>query len=291
MAELAGVDMRLEWDEEEEIFSVSLEPVDNDLVDEAAEYSPPKSDVLYDINKARVSPFTIVVTFKREPETSRYKLLKDVRGAKLMNYFTTRLKFTLDRAELKFARYEASNIRGPANRLLEILTAVYVSRMKMKFVTIMKAVSFQDWKFLASREEGDDEYVEGDILRVTGNAAGRTANYVLKKVGVGLGDGLSHATSKIGDGIENATEMVGVKSLGAGVNSVVSGVGEGVGETVKGGESSSTVTRNEHDLLLISVFVPKWAPEREKYSKVLERALDRSLVEVCLLCASRSSST
>jgi hypothetical protein len=151
-----------------------------------------------------------------------------------MNYFTRRLKFKIDKAELKFSRYEASNIKGPPDRLLELLSTVYLSRMKLKLVTIMTAASFQDWKFLAARDGGDDEFVEGDILRVTGNIAGNTANYIFQKAGRGLGQGVSSITSTLGDGIENATGAIGARKVGAGVNSLVSGVGDGVGDTLSG---------------------------------------------------------
>jgi vacuolar protein sorting-associated protein 13A/C len=153
----------------------------------------------------------------------------------MMNYFTQRLKFKIDRAELKFARYEAQNIKGPPDRLIEVLSTVYMSRAKLKLVTIMTATSFQDWKALSSREEGDDAFVEGDILRATGNIAGNAANYILRKAGRGLGQGVSNVTSTIGDGIESATGAIGVRALGAGVNSVVSGVGDGVSTTITGG--------------------------------------------------------
>lgn len=190
--------------------------------------------MLIDIAKARVSPFSVVVSFRRQPHASRYKLVRDIKGAKLMNYFTTRLKFTLEKAELRFARYNGTNIRGPPSRLFEILSAVYVSRLKLKVVTILSAANFQDWRFLAARDEGDDEFVEGDVLRVTGNLAGNTANFLAKTVGEGLGGGLSSVTKSIGLGIENASDKVGARAVGAGVNSVVSGLGDGVGNTVAG---------------------------------------------------------
>ena len=76
----------------------------------------------------------------------------------------------------------------------------------------------------------------GDILRATGNLAGRSANFVLKKVTSGLGDGLSNLTNNIGDGIEDVTDRIGAGKIGSGVNNVLSGVGSGVGNTVKGGK-------------------------------------------------------
>jgi hypothetical protein len=89
---------------------------------------------------------------------------------------------------------------------------------------------------LAARDVGGDDFVEGDLLRVTGTLAGTTAGYVAKKVGHGLGSGVIRVTSALGDEIEEATDMVGARAVGAGVNSVVSGLGGGVGNTIKGGK-------------------------------------------------------
>ena len=240
-AELAGVDIRLEWDEENSEFTVKMDQIGEKDSFERNEtiYSPPRSNKLFDVNKVRISPFTIVVSFKRQPHAKRYGRLRGVRGARIMNYFTTKLKFTLDKAELSFSRYEASNLKGPADKLFEHLSAVYMSRMKLKFLSILSAVSFQDWKSLASREEGDDEYQNGDIIRVTGTLAGKSADVVFNKVGYGIGNGLSSLTSRLGDEIETATVKVGAKPLGAGINSVVTGIGDGLGDTCKGGEFCS----------------------------------------------------
>jgi hypothetical protein len=232
--EFAGVDFELKYDDEHGGYMVCIKEKTS-FIDEGSKYTPPSSDTLYDIRRVRVSPFTLEVTFKRSPEASRYKSLSgEDRGTALMNYFTHRLKFKIDKAELKFARYEASNVKGPSDRLVELLSTVYMSRMKLKLVTIMTAASFQDWKFLASRDGGDDEFVEGDVLRVTGNLAGNMADFVLKRAGRGLGSGVKMATSSLGDGIESATGAIGAKQLGVGVNSLVSGVGDGVGETISG---------------------------------------------------------
>ena len=234
--EFAGVDMELAWDDEHDGYKVVVRDKKPSYIEDMTHYTPPASDILLDINRARVSPFTIVVSFKRNPQASRYTKLKGVRGAHIMNYFTGRLKFKIEKAELNFARYEVRNVKGPPDRLLELISTVYMSRMKLKFVTLMTAASFQDWKFLADREEGDDAFVEGDLLRVTGNIAGSTANVLFKKAGRGLGHGVSFATGAIGNSIESASDAIGVKPVGAGVNAVVSGVGDGVASTITGGK-------------------------------------------------------
>lgn len=112
--------------------------------------------------------------------------------------------------------------------------------MKYKVVTMLSAVSFEDWKNFAARDTGGDDFVEGDLLRVTGNLAGGTAGFFAKRVGSGLGTGIGKVTSTLGNEIEEATDKVGARRVGAGVNSVVTGLGEGVGDTVKGGECAIT---------------------------------------------------
>lgn len=151
-----------------------------------------------------------------------------------MNYFTRRLKFKVEMAELKFSKYEVDHVKGPPDRIIELLKTHYVSKIKTKILSILTAASFQDWKYLASRQDGNDNYVEGDYLRATGNIAGSSVNYVLKHTGAGVGEGLSLVAHTIGDGIESATGAIGMRPLGAGVNSLVSGVGDGVGDTIAG---------------------------------------------------------
>jgi hypothetical protein len=233
--EFAGVDIELAWDDEHDGYKVLVRDNNISYIEDTSQYTPPKSDTLFDITRARVSPFTAVVSFKRNPHASRYALKRGVRGANIMNYFTRHLKFQIDKAELNFARYEARGVKGPPDRLVEILLTVYLARMKLKFISIMSAASFQDWKFLASRDDGDDAFVDGDILRVTGNLAGKTANAVFRKAGEGLGRGVTFATSTLGDGIETATSAIGARRVGAGVNSVISGAGNGVADTLTGG--------------------------------------------------------
>jgi len=236
-ANLAGVDLSLTWDESAGKFSVSIsDPMGNsgDDVDLDGNYCPPRSDKLYDVKKLRVSPFLLLLSFKRQPQSSRYKLIRGVRGAKLANYFTTRLKFTIDRAELRFQGYMARDIKGPPDRLADTIKTVYATQLKTKMITLMTATSFQDWKYLTARDSGGEEFIEGDLLRMTGNLTGRSAKYVLKKLGDGIGDSVVAMTGTIGGGIQDATESIGIGYVGAGVNSLISGVGEGVGSTVKG---------------------------------------------------------
>lgn len=233
--DFAGVAIELTWDEKHDGFAVAFKEKNVSYI-EHGHYTPPKSDLLYQLGRLRVSPFSMLVSFKRDPLSSRYKKLRGVRGANIMNYFTRHLKFKIEKAELKFARYEARDVKGPPDRLLEELATVYFSRAKLKIVTILSAASFQDWKSLAARDGGDDEFLEGDILRATGNIAGNTASYVLRKAGRGLGDGVSNVSHALGETIESATGAIGARSVGAGVNRLVSGVGEGLGSTISGGE-------------------------------------------------------
>jgi vacuolar protein sorting-associated protein 13A/C len=131
--------------------------------DERVMYTPPRVDQLYELDLARVSPFAVLVSFRRTPDESRYEMAQNVRGATLTNYFTRKLKFSIDKAKLKFGKYENRSLKGPPDRLLESLGAVYVGRMKFKVLALLSSASLQDWQFLAARE-GDDEYVEGESL-------------------------------------------------------------------------------------------------------------------------------
>jgi hypothetical protein len=203
---------------------------------EKNQYTAPAADTLYDIALARVSPFTIVVSFRRSPDLARYKKVNNAPGAAVTNYFTRKLKFTIDKAELNFSRYEDRTLKGPLDGLIEALSTVYIGRMKFKFVSLLSAASLQDWRFLAARDDGDDEYVEGDILRATGNLAGKSAGLVLSSVGRGVGGAVAGVSSFVGDGIEHGTSKIGARRFGSGVSSVVTGVGHGVGDTVSGGK-------------------------------------------------------
>mmetsp|Transcript_4276 Transcript_4276/g.8218 ORF Transcript_4276/g.8218 Transcript_4276/m.8218 type:complete len:3387 (-) Transcript_4276:172-10332(-) len=236
-ADLAGVDLDLKWNNETGKFSVAISDPrlrNADDLDLDGNYNPPRSDKLYDVKKLRVSPFILLLSFKRQPQSSRYQLIRGVRGAKLTNYFTTRLKFTIDRADLRFQGYMVRDIKGPPDRLADTIKAVYTTQLKSKMVILMTATSVQDWKYLTARDSGGEEFIEGDLLRATGNLAGRSAKFVLKKSGDYIGDGLIAVTGTIGGGIQDATESVGLGQVGAGVNSVVSGLGEGVSSGVKG---------------------------------------------------------
>jgi len=204
------------------------------IVAEIGNYKPPQSDKLYELKIARVSPISLLVSFKRLPVKSRYKKVTGVRGAKLMNYFTQSLKFTVDKAGLSFAGYIERDIRGPPDRFIELLSAEYTSRMKYQFLALVKATSFNDWKNLTGRKDGSDEYVEGDAIRSAGHLTGKSVGFALKSASTGLGDGISSITGVIGTGVINASDAIGAGDVGRGVNSVLTGVGDGVGSTVKG---------------------------------------------------------
>merc|ERR1711957_35487 len=219
------VDFELDWDEENEEFNLKL--LDNlkeqDALDKDGTYHPPQSDKLVKFDKITVSPTSFLFTFKRRPQRSRYKPHHNVKGAKLMNYFTKNLKFTVQNAQLNFPGFRCNSIKGPPDRLVEILIAFYSSCLKTKLINLLSATSIDDWNSLSGREDGNEQYLEGDVLRVTGNMAGKSAGFILKQVGQGIGTGI----------------------VGAGVNSVVSGIGGGVGDTIKGvGTGSSKILQS-----------------------------------------------
>jgi vacuolar protein sorting-associated protein 13A/C len=116
-------------------------------------YTPPKVDRLYDMVLTRVSPFNVLVSFRRTPEISRYQKAHNVRGAALTNYLTRRLKFSIEKAELRFAKYKNRNLKGPLDHLFESFRAVYTSRMKYKIMNLLSSTSLKDWRFLLESED------------------------------------------------------------------------------------------------------------------------------------------
>ena len=245
ISELAGVNLDVNEADEGISSKVETERLSSKVLwEQEAVYTPPQSDKLFDIKVASVSPVKLLVSFKRQPQASRYQRISNIKFAKLVNYFIRQLNFTVDNAELNFAGYKVMDVKGPPSRIVDEFRAVYVSRMKFQLVTLMSSVSIQEWKTLTARTEGSDEYVEGDLLRMTGHIFGRSAGYMFKKVGEGLGDGFSAVTGSIGEGVEKSAHMIGLGVVGGAVNSVVSGLGDGVSSTVKGvGSGASKVVK------------------------------------------------
>ena len=243
IGEISGVDMELSWDESKGEYSISIihVPIEERALSNAKGevYRPPVSDRLLSIRVASVSPIAFRLSFKRQPQKSRYTLGNQVDvGANLLNYFTNRLKFTVDNAELKFPGYIQKQVKGPPDHILKEIKLFYLSQLKSKLLHLVTATSLDDWKELVGREVGTEGYIEGDILRLTGNLAGCSANFVWKRVGSGLGSGVQAGSEAIGSGIQVFTEALGVGAVGAGVNSVVSGLGEGVGKSVASSKSN-----------------------------------------------------
>jgi len=245
--DFGGIDTLVKWNTETETFTVeaidlSTEPQGN--IDEEGNYRSPRTDSLYAIKNACVWPTTFLVSFKRQPQTSRYQKVKNIRGAKLVDYFTKKLNFTISSARLKFSGFQVTNVKGPPDRIIELVQTFYTSQMKMKLLTLLSATSIDEWKQLAGRDDGDKGFIEGDILRTAGNLTGKSAGFLVKKVGEGVGLGLTIGASEVGNGIQNMSEAIGIGAVGAGVNSAVSGIGDGVGSTVQGvGEGTSKLIK------------------------------------------------
>ena len=238
--EVSGFTLKYENDENDNyVFKIEDAVKTQSSLSEKNQYTTPSVDTLYDIALARVSPFTLIVSFRRNPELARYQKVQNSPGAAITNYFTRKLKFTIDKAELKFSRFRDRTLKGPMDILIEALTTVYIGQLKFKVVSLLSAASVQDWRFLAARDDGNDEYVEGDILRATGNLAGRSAALVVKSVGRGVGGVFVGASSFVGEGIEHGASKIGARRVGTGVSSVVTGLGHGVGSTVSGGKQFS----------------------------------------------------
>lgn len=235
----AALDTEIEWDDKTETFNVEaieLPIKPTDAIDDDGNYTVPRSTALYAVKKASVLPTSFLVSFKRQPQTSRYNKVANVQSAKIVGYFMKKLNFTVDSAKLKFSGFQVHNVKGPPERILELVKAFYSSQMKSKIFTLLTATSIDEWKQLAGRDDGERGYLEGDLLRTAGNLTGKSAGFLVKKVGQGIGYGLTAGTAEVGNGIQNVTEAIGVGAVGAGVNSVLSGIGVGVGSTVEGGK-------------------------------------------------------
>lgn len=235
----AALDTNIEWNEETETFNVEtieipIKPFEE--VDDDGNYSAPRSDALYVVKKASVLPTSFLLSFKRQSQISRKNNVTNVKSAKLVDYFIKKLSFTVDGAKLKFSGFQVHNVKGPPERILDLVKAFYSSQMKSKIFTLLTATSIDEWKQFAGRDDGERGYLEGDLLRTAGNLTGKSAGFIVKKVGQGISYGFTAGTSGVGNGIQNMTEAIGVGSVGAGVNSVLSGIGGGVGSTVEGGE-------------------------------------------------------
>jgi len=243
-AELAGVELDLKWDDENGKFKVAISDKridDGDDIDRVDTYEPPRSDMLYEVRLIRISPFNLLLSFKRKPQSSRYRLIKGVRGARLTNYFTTHLKFTIDKAELRFQGYMAKDIKGPPDRIFDTLKAVYIAQLRSKTLTLLSATNFQDWKYLAGRETGGDEYIRGDLLRVTGNLIGNLAGTIGGAITApcrqeeNSGAKKNNPLVSVGEGVGNV-----ISGVNRGVTGSIQGAGEGIGHAIGGIGSAIT---------------------------------------------------
>lgn len=238
ISEFSSLETDVKWDEDSKSFYVSAKEVEvsaDDDLEEDGTYKAPRGDILLAVKKMYVWQSAFLLSFKRQPQAARYKQVQNIGSAKIVNYFTKKLNFTVDRARLKFAGFSLNNVKGPPDRIIQSVKTFYLAQMKKKMFTLLTATSIDEWKQLAGRDDGKDSYVEGDILRMGGNLAGKSAGYIVKQVGKGIGSTLKTGTSELGKGIQNVTEVMGIGVVGAGVNSLVSGVGEGVSSTVEGG--------------------------------------------------------
>ncbi len=242
-SEFSMVDTTVECDDESETFIVNAVDVnfnEDDDMDEDGKYRAPRSDMMFHVKKMHVWPSAFLLSFKRQPQTARYQQVKNVKSAKIVNYFTKKLNFTINKAQLRFAGFTLNNAKGPPDRIMQSVQVFYMGQIKKKLFILLTSTSIDEWKQLAGRDDGESNYVEGDILRMAGNLTGKSAGYIVKKVGQGLSQGVTAGTSGVGDGIQTVSEAIGVGAVGAGVNSVVTGIGEGVGSTVEGGKCFGT---------------------------------------------------
>lgn len=139
--------------------------------------------------------------------------MRKVKGAKLVNYFTRKLKFTIDGARLRFDGLDIKNKKGPPDFIVGLITSHYIRQLKARALVILASASIDDWKKLADRSDGAEHYVEGDILRIGGSLTGKTTGYLFKEIGKGINRGLTKGTSDVGNGIQQITESIGVGAV------------------------------------------------------------------------------
>ena len=128
------------------------------------------------------------------------------------------------------------NNEGPRNEFVSLIKTFYKSELSFKILTLLSAATFQEWDTLAGREDGKDEYVEGDGVRMVGNVVGKSADFLFKGAGYGLGAGIGFIASTIGSGVKVGASAVGADEVGEGLDEGLTGLGEGIGDAVKGGK-------------------------------------------------------
>ena len=68
---------------------------------------------------------------------------------------------------------------------------------------MLSSTSIDECRQLSGRDGGKEIYVEGHTLRTTGHWAGRSADFLVKKVGQGIGMRFAVGTAEVGNGIQN----------------------------------------------------------------------------------------
>jgi vacuolar protein sorting-associated protein 13A/C len=238
----SAVDSNIKWNPQLQIFEVEvIDGTSGNTTNEYGNYEVPRNISIYHVKRASVLPTSFILSFKRQPQASRYQNVQNIKGAKIVDYFSKKLNFTVDKAHLRFSGFNITNVKGPLDKIIDQLKAFYSHQMKSKIFALLTSTSIDEWQQLAGRDEGDRGFVEGDILRTAGNLTGKSAGFIVKKVGQGINVGLTAATAEVGDGIQQMSEAIGVGAVGAGVNSVLNGIGGGVGSTVQGGKFSHRI--------------------------------------------------
>jgi len=211
-------------------------------ISQSFDYAPPQGDLLIYIKKLYISPVTLQISFKRCPEEDRYSRIEGNTKAKLLNYLTTQLKFTLDKADLNFRGYSVRDKRGTLGEIADIISAYYALNLKKMWFRIITAVDFQDWKRWAGRDQGDDEFQRGDVFRAAGNVLGRGTSSALGSFGRTVNGKITLVRSTVRGATKTVTGSVGLGAVGDGIVSVSDGLVDGVVDTVGGiGKGASSL--------------------------------------------------
>mmetsp|Transcript_2219 Transcript_2219/g.3398 ORF Transcript_2219/g.3398 Transcript_2219/m.3398 type:complete len:1222 (+) Transcript_2219:501-4166(+) len=187
-------------------------------------YEPPKKTAMFIFKRVMIAPFTLEVSFERRPEATRYNEVRgDTLWANAANIAIKQLKFKLKNAKLFFPEYEAEYIKAPISQLYQLISAVYFSRLKYKWMVIVSSVSIDDWAVLAGRNTEEDQFVAGDLGRTFGLFLGAALGFTVQKTGMA-----------VGGTIQAASEMIGIGSVGAGANTIISGISSGTSKAIYG---------------------------------------------------------
>ena len=116
-------------------------------------YSDPEYSTFFNIDLATVSPFVLIFTLETSPQELRKQRVQ-LSGplAAPWVFFAENMKFKIDKANLSFSQFQASDIRGPLGKVISMLSTFYIGQLKYQVFTLMAAISLPEWEFHYTKE-------------------------------------------------------------------------------------------------------------------------------------------